>query len=323
MRLKDVAKNAGVSLNSVRKVLSEDPTVRHYIKDRVLKSVQELDYHPNLVARALRDQALRLVPISVVELHNPYFGSLAGHLSRHLADAGLEPAMCLDGRHLLRMSQTLSVCGCILGYGYDDALIRALSRRQKVVNISPGGDRMDGVATVSLDFSAVYRAAVHALVKVDRRHVAVCSRWMALWGTQGVKSDKFESVFAAIEACGLKCVSANGQGFFPTPVALADFLSAHPGAIDAVLCENDTEAAMLYGHLASRGLRVPGDVLIVGCDANHILPGMWSVKIDTAALAQEAVGLLQRLLAGESEIEPHVHQPVLVDSDGRPVDLIE
>ena len=323
MRLKDVAENAGVSLNSVRKVLSDDPSVRHYIKDRVLKSVVELDYHPNLVARALRDQALQLVPISVIELENPYFGSLAGHLSRYLADAGLEPAMCLDSAHLLRMSRTLSICGCIVGYGYDDAIIRALSQRQKVVNISPGGDHMAGVGTVRLDFSEVYGTAVHALVKRNRRRVAICSKWMARWGTQGVKSDKFESVFAAIQEYGLQRVSADERVFFPSPVALAEFLTTHSGAIDAVFCENDREAAMLYGQLASRGLRVPDDVLIIGCDANQMLPGTWSVKIDTALLAQEAVGLLQRMLGGESDVETRVHQPVLVDSDGRSVDLLQ
>ena len=58
---------------------------------------------------------------------------------------------------------------------------------------------------------------------------------------------------------------------------------------------------------------------VVGCDANCLLRGIWSVKIDTDCLAVEAVGLLQRLLAGEIKIDDAVYHPQLVDDQGRPV----
>ena len=60
-------------------------------------------------------------------------------------------------------------------------------------------------------------------------------------------------------------------------------------------------------------------MLIVGCDANCLLRGMWSIKLDTDWLAAAAVELLQRLLRGERNVESAVHQPLLVDDQGRDV----
>ena len=63
--LRDVAAEAGVAINTTRKVLSDDPTVRPYIRQRVLAAARKLRYRPNLLARALRTRELNLVPITV------------------------------------------------------------------------------------------------------------------------------------------------------------------------------------------------------------------------------------------------------------------
>ena len=58
MTLYDVAERADVSPVTARKVLRGDATVRSYIRERVLKATRELDYQPNLVARALKERAV-------------------------------------------------------------------------------------------------------------------------------------------------------------------------------------------------------------------------------------------------------------------------
>ena len=68
MTLGKVAERAGVAVDTARKVLRQDPSVRPYIKERVIQAVKELDYHPNLVARALRGNYLHIVAIVVLEL---------------------------------------------------------------------------------------------------------------------------------------------------------------------------------------------------------------------------------------------------------------
>ena len=318
MTLNDVARHAGVALDTARKALRDDTTVRPYIKELVVKAAAELDYKPNLVARALKQQALRLVPISIIDLVNPYFGSLASNLSRCLCQNGLEPALCLEVDRLLHLSRSLSTCASIMAYGYDAENLKALSRLQKVVTVNRQVvlSDIDNVANVRIDFVPAYRNAIDALLKSGHKRVAVCSDWLARYSQTGMDSGKFEVVVETLHAHGLQPISCEGRPFFGSPMAVAAHIEAHPDAIDVVFCDNDVQAGIIYGEATALGLRVPGDLAIIGCDATQVLNGMWSVKIETQVLAEQTVDLLRMLLDGAKHIEERVYRPELVDHRG-------
>jgi len=298
MTLRKVSEKAGVAIDTVRKALRDDPSIRSYLKDRVLKAAEALDYQPNLIARALREKALQVVPLSVNELENPFFGSLAIHLSQCLSDRGLEPALCLDAEHLMKLSRTLSPCGSILGSGYSEEAVRKLSKRQKVVNVGVEMKAIPGVGLVFIDFKDAYQSIARNLKQRGRRKVAVHSVTMGKNYPKGTRN-KYSAAVRSLRGADLKIVRIGSQDFFEDFRLIPEYLATHPHAVDTVVCENDQIATRLYGALMSRGIRVPDDVLLVGCDANFMMPGTWSIRIDTKVLAQEAVGLLLRLLHGE------------------------
>ena len=319
MTLRRVSEKAGVAIDTVRKALRDDPTIRSYLKDRVLKAAEEIDYHPNLIARALREKNLQVVPISVIELENPYFGSLARHLSKCLADNGLEPALCLDAGHLLKLSRTLSPCGSILGYGYSEDHVRLLSKRQKVVNIGVQMKPMPGVGLVYLDFNPAYRDLISALKVKGCRRILLQSLTMSQYRSRGEVSGKFQSTLDALTESGLELVKRGTEEFFDDLGSILTYLESTPHGVDAIVCENDQVAALLYGELGRRGIRVPDDMMLAGCDGNLMLSGTFSIKIDTAVIAGESVGLLLSLLNGEKRNDPVIYSPVAVDSAGLPV----
>jgi len=75
--VRDVAKRAGVSVGTVSRVLSKNETVKQPLKERVQKAMQELDYKPNLAARALRTSRVAVVGLVVPDITNPFFAQLA------------------------------------------------------------------------------------------------------------------------------------------------------------------------------------------------------------------------------------------------------
>ncbi len=75
--VKDVAKRAGVSVGTVSRVLSKNTTVKQPLKERVLSAMNELDYKPNLVARALRTNRIDVIGLVVPDITNPFFAQLA------------------------------------------------------------------------------------------------------------------------------------------------------------------------------------------------------------------------------------------------------
>ena len=319
MTLRKLAKKAGVAVDTVRKALRDDPTVRWYLKDRVIKAAEQMDYYPNLIAKALKAKRLNVVPLSVIDLDNPYFGSLAYQISKRLADNNLDPVLCLNVEHLVKICHTLTPCGSILGYGYSAEVARALSKRQKVVCIGTDFTSVPGAGLVSLDFTNAYGSIAKLLKRMGRKHVAIYSHSMSGQGSGRRRSSKMDAVYNALNLVGLNPVKNGSLDYFSDYLEVSAFLGAHPRGIDAVVCENDQIAAMLCGDLALHGIRVPDDVLIVGSDANHTLPGTWSIKVDTGYMAMEAVGLLLRMLGGEKRPEPIIYLPTLVNAAGRPV----
>lgn len=77
----DVAERAGVSVATVSRVISESRPVAESLRDAVLGAASELGYQVNLVGRALRKGRTSTVGLLVPDLDNPFFSSLAQHLS--------------------------------------------------------------------------------------------------------------------------------------------------------------------------------------------------------------------------------------------------
>ena len=301
--------------------MREDPSVRPYIRERVLQAIHDLDYHPNLVARALRDKSLRLVPISVVNLGEFYFGELASHLSHELVEIGMEPALCFNPEHLMRMSQSLSTSASILVSSTNFEIIHELSKRQKVVTIDSLLPIMPSVGNVTIDFALAYRHLTETALRHGRSHIAIVSGHYIRCLENGWPVQKFPAVFEALADSGLDTIGPKSRSVFGSSQELASWLDEHPGSIDAVFCENDLEASRTIGELAARGMRTPNDILVVGCDANCTLRGMWSVKLDTKYMAKEAVTILKHLLDGEVVSENPKYIPELIDEFGNTIPM--
>src|SRR5258708_30485647 len=73
MNLDEVAKLAGVSAATVSRVLNNLDVVRDATRDRVMRAVSELNYHPNLHARSLAGGKSRTIGIIASNLEDPFF----------------------------------------------------------------------------------------------------------------------------------------------------------------------------------------------------------------------------------------------------------
>jgi LacI family transcriptional regulator, galactose operon repressor len=83
--IKDVARKAGVSVGTVSRVLAKNETVKHPLMLRVQAAMKELDYKPNLAARALRTNSIAVVGLVVPDITNPFFAQLAKNIEMEAA----------------------------------------------------------------------------------------------------------------------------------------------------------------------------------------------------------------------------------------------
>ncbi len=88
VRLKDIARDLGLSVVTVSKVLRDHPDIGDETRRRVLKRVKELNYQPNYAARSLITGQTWTVGLVVPDLMHPFFSDIAGAISREIRKQG-------------------------------------------------------------------------------------------------------------------------------------------------------------------------------------------------------------------------------------------
>ena len=92
--MRDVAKEAGVSLSTVSLVVNKTGYVSDDMRARVKAAMKELNYVPNELARNLYKNRTNLVGVIVPTIRHPFFATLTAHLQRELAAQGLRTMLC-------------------------------------------------------------------------------------------------------------------------------------------------------------------------------------------------------------------------------------
>jgi DNA-binding LacI/PurR family transcriptional regulator len=146
--------------------------------------------------------------------------------------------------------------------------------------------------------------------------VAVVSHAYTLARERGWLLRKFPVVLQTLEKAGLPLA---GGDVFASAEAFGAWLEKSRGKkVDAVLCEDDSTAARVVGAMALLGMRTPRDALVVGCDADFMLPGTWSVRVDAEVLAGMVVDLLRKALESEGAVESVAYKPEVVEQEPKP-----
>ena len=88
VRLKDIAKDLGLSIVTISKVLRDHPDIGAETRERVLQRMKELNYQPNMAARSLITGRSYSVGLVVPDLLHPFFGEIAQIISAELRKKG-------------------------------------------------------------------------------------------------------------------------------------------------------------------------------------------------------------------------------------------
>ena len=302
--MRDVADAAGVSTQTVSRVLNDYPGIRDATRERVLAAVAALDYRVNNAARALGTSLTRTVGVvaSDAVLHGPSAGIAALERAARARGRWISTAYTdsddpadIDAavRHLLDQGVDgivlVAAHGATPLEGYDVPLIPLYGE---------SGSRQRDAAALVVDHLADlgHRRIVEVAGPADWRE--------ALARTAGVAD--------AVARRGLAREGrVEGDWSAGSGAAVADAVAAHVRAgATAVAVANDQMALGLMAGLAARGLAVPADVSVAGFDDNpdaaFYTPALTTVRLDVEGEAAEAVA---RVL-GEEPVTPA--DPVLV-----------
>lgn len=325
----DVARRAGVSHQTVSRVLNGLPNVRPETRERVTAAIAELGYRRNNAARALvtRRSSMIGVMTSGSTLWGPSSAliaveSAARAAGYHVSLAGLGS---LDNglvSGVLEYFSDQSVEGIIV-IAPEAALAHAadpLVAKVPVVMVAADTRPSPGLHITSVDQEGGARLAVRHLLDLGHRsivHVSGPLEWFDAAARQ--RGWQSEMQAAAIE---------------PAPPILGDWTAASGYAAGATLASstlptavfaaNDLMALGLVRALHDHGIAVPQQVSVVGFDdipgSAHFIPGLTTVKQDFVALGRQCIDILLSALNGGVD-DPAPIEPELIirESTAAPV----
>ena len=321
--IREVAALAGVSHQTVSRVINDHPGIRPATRERVLQVIEAVNYRPSGVARALAtrrsrrigvvvdgagqvgpNSTLRAIEDATRELSYsvsavtipPDTAHGAGSAVEHLLSHGID-ALCI----IAPRSSSL-----------DPLLEHARGLPILVVSSGLDPDARPGLLTASVDQKHGAELAVEHLIGLGHErilHIAGPADWLDAQGRE------------------LGWRSALGRAGLPTPpVVVGDwsadfaygFARGLPGRPEftAVLCANDQMALGLLHGLTELGLDVPGDVSVVGFDdlpeSRHFHPPLTTIRQDFHALGRGVVRALVDAITGQPAPAASVIEPVLV-----------
>ncbi|WNB94005.1 LacI family DNA-binding transcriptional regulator [Bacillus sp. NEB1478] len=88
MTIKEVAREAGVSTATISRVLNNKGYMSADIREKVLKTVEKMNYQPNSIARSLKQDKSRSIGLVLPDMTNPYFMQMARQIQRKCLGAG-------------------------------------------------------------------------------------------------------------------------------------------------------------------------------------------------------------------------------------------
>ncbi len=273
-RLKDIAQDLNLSVVTISKVLRDHPDIGAETRERVLQRMKEVNYRPNLAARALvtgRSYAMGLI---VPDLVHPFFGEVAKSLSSVLRQKGYSLVLSSsdDDPRLERqeIEQLLArrVDVLVVASVQKDGGIFQHIREQKtpVVLIDRRFEAVNG-HFVGIDDIAAGRIATEHLLEVGCRSLAhiggpdVSTAAGRLQGYREVLRQR-----EILERPGTVILREHGDdaGDRSGYQAMRRLLELKPRP-DGVFCYNDPTAMGAMKAVLEASLRVPEDVAIVGC----------------------------------------------------------
>ncbi len=319
----DVARLAGVSHQTVSRVLNEHPNVREQTRLRVRAAIAELGYRPNRAARALVTGRSQV--IGVVTRNSALYGpaSMLSAFEETAEAAGfavtVRSVRSLDrytlteavDRHLDHRVAGLVVIAPVAGA--NDAL-EQLPANVPLVLID--GDPQRPSALVTVDQEAGARAAVDCLLAAGHRtvwHISGPPDWFdsrgRVQGWQGALRDAGRDVPPLLAADWTA-----GAGY------RTGKLLARLPEVTAVFTANDHLALGLLRALNEQGRRVPDDGSIVGFDdvpeAAYYTPPLTTVRPDFDAVATASLELLlAQIEAGAPSADRRTIAPALIRRD--------
>lgn len=287
--IKDVAKEAGVSISTVSRVLNNIDIVNSDTKQKVLKAIEKLNYRPNIVARSLKTQKTRTIGIIIPDISNQFYAEIVrgaedvSNIYNYNVILCNTDLNCKKEEEYIHVLEEKMVDGIIYMSRFLQSNILTLLKEIKTpIVLVETRDKDKVFPSVTIDNEKAAYDAVNYLLKRGNTKI----------GYLGLSSDilnansiRYLGYKAALKDASIKLdneiirfIELNAKDGY---LAMKDIIKKGKNP-DAIFCASDDVAMGAINALRDEGMNVPKDMDIIGFD-NIYASSIFYPKITTVA----------------------------------------
>ncbi len=315
--MKDIAQDLGVSMVTVSKVLRNHPDISEETRERVLRRIEELNYRPNLAARALVTGKTHLMGLVVPDLVHSFFSQLANAISKVLRKQGYSLVISssqedpeLEQQEIDHLLARSADCLFIASTQCTIESFRRIEEQETPYILVDR--KFQGLAAnfVGVDDEQVGYMATEHLVEIGCRRIAHIG---APYASPAI--GRLEGFRRALNRHGIEVPveyvftrpHGDDAGDLTGYVAMKKLLNLRP-IPDAVFCHNDPTALGAMKAVLEAGLKIPEDIAIVGCGnvrySDSLRVPLSTIDQDCEAIGERAAELAFSLLESKTPPQP-------------------
>jgi DNA-binding LacI/PurR family transcriptional regulator len=317
MRIKDVAREAGVSTATVSHVINNTRYVSDGTREKVLRAIELCNYYPNAHARSLASGRSQMLGVLVSDISNPFFPELVKSIEAAAFERGYDVLLLntnYDAERTLRYVQRIiqrKVAGvALMTSELDGVLIDELARCHISVVFLDLGTKGICMSNLMVDYEAGIEEAVRHLVERGHRRIAY------IGGPKRLRSsikrlEAFRHSMRRHLPHGPPPSIHEGDFRLEGGIRSARAVLAEKPRPSAVVAANDMMALGVMRECRASGLSIPRDISVIGFDdiafAELADPSLTTVCLPRSELGQKAVEALMATIDHPEQEGADVH----------------
>jgi len=314
--IKDIAKLSGCGVATVSRVINNYPDVSPETRKRVLEVLEQYNFQPNSNARQLKQQSGQRVAIIVKGTHNMLFADMVERIQQRLHVSEVDAAVYYVDEQADEVAFAGRVCRefkppAIVFLGGDQVRFEqrfgGISIPCVLLTDRAYDLRCKNLSSLTTDDIAAGERAVEYMVSRGHRNIGIVGGNVADDSQMG--SRRVEGCRRGFEKHGLPIdITRNGEPCrfsMEEAYAAAGRLLERCPELTAIFALSDVMAMGVIRALRDRGLRVPEDVSVMGCDGiamgRFTVPRLTTICQDTRLIAERGADIILSQLNGSCE----------------------
>lgn len=317
--IEDVAREAGVSRQTVSRAINGKGEISAPTRQRVLAVAKRLGYRPSRIARSLATRTSGTVGLIVPDIANPFFPEIAHGAAETAYALGYQIFLSNTAEDpdrewaIIQALEEHWVAGLIMcSSRLSDEQLAQTSSRQPSLLLFNRQLPDAGVASLLVDDFGGATAAIQYLLESGHREIGILLGPARSWSGKRRHAAFDETLRAAGIEPREELIAAGRPDVGGGRAAMSQLLAQAP-SVTAVLAYNDLMALGAIQTCLEGGRLVPDDCAIIGCDdiplAALVTPPLTTVQVDKGGAGRRAMEMLHRLIANPAEDHPVEYIP--------------